>query len=323
MVTAILTVVGGLVPIGMSYLFRTILDQVVHITSTTGIITGALIGVLALRYLLDALNDLQSAFLYQYTQRLTRYKIQDHLNFELSRKISSFDADQFENPKVQDIISKVNREGVGRIPNYMNSIFFALNYGATLIGSFIALIPFGVWIPLLALLVAYPRYRVQRSVSVLQWGYFSWNTPNGRRMNMLSGILQKQLSALEIRLAGNRDAMLRRLKKLQEEIFEGVGKPLKSFMMQIWVPIFLEAVFVFVVVWIKLPLVAAGAISIGSLTFLIQMSDSVLSNTSNVSYQFANLLDDSLYVEDYFELLSLSPLIQDKKPGYTDFPHLA
>ena len=309
-------VVGGLIPIAMSYLFRTILDQVVHITSTTGVITGALVGFLAFRYLLDALNDLQNAFLYQYTQRLTRYKIQDHLNYELSRKISSFDADHFENPKVQDLISKIRREGMGRIPSYTNSIFFSLNYGATLIGSFIALIPFGIWIPFLAIVIAYPRYRVQRTVSVLQWGYFSWNTPLGRRMNMVTNMLQSKLTVMEARLAGNREALLARLKKFQNEIFEGVGKPLRTYMKQIWIPVLLEALFMFIVIWLKLPSVVAGAITIGGLTFLIQMSDSVLTNTSNVNGQLASLLDDSLYVEDYFELMSLSPLIKEKEPGH-------
>src|SRR5579885_1112843 len=95
LVASVLMGVGGLIPIAMSYLFRLALDSLIKVTTVHGVITVALIGIFALRYLIEAMNDFSNTFLYSYTQRLTRYKRQNHLNLEISRKISSLDVDHF------------------------------------------------------------------------------------------------------------------------------------------------------------------------------------------------------------------------------------
>ncbi|MDO8516083.1 MAG: ABC transporter ATP-binding protein [bacterium] len=317
-VTTTLMIIGGLIPIATSYLFKITLDQIISIADVRGVITVALLGFLALRYLLEALSAFQSAFLYQYTQRLTRFKIQNYLNLELSRKISSLDVDHFQNADTQDLIEKVRQESTWRIPNYTNNIFFIINYGATLVGSFLALIPFGIWIPFLAIAVSYPRYRVRRLTNKLAWSLFNERTPLSRRLSRDSSMLQQELYVTEIRIAGNRDAFLGRITKFQDEMFKSVGKPLDKFLQTIWMPILLEAVFIFIMIYIKLPLVIAGALSIGSLTFLMQMFDSILSNTRNVNDQVASLLDDSLYADNYFKLMALPSLIVDGAHEFGD-----
>src|SRR5262249_44134142 len=74
--------------------------------------------------------------------------------------------------------------------------------------------------------------------------------------------------------------------------------------------------FIFIMIYLKLPIVISGVLSIGSLTFLMQMFDSVIRYTQAVNEQILTLLDDSKYAEDYFELTSLPPLIKEKKPGH-------
>lgn len=315
-VATILMIIGGIIPIVVSYVSKIILDSIISITSVQGAITVALLGFLALRYLLEAIQDFQRAFLYQYTQRITRYKIQNYLNLELSNKISILDVDYFQNTKVQDLIQKVRRESFGRIPAYTNIIFFTINYGVTLIGSFVALIPFGFWIPLLAIAVSYPRYRVRRETSNLEWSLFNWSTPLSRRLNDISNMLQRELSVVEIRIAGSRNAFLKRVSKLQDKMLENIGKPLNKFLKTIWIPIILEAVFIYFMVYIKLPLVISGALSIGSLIFLMQMFDQIIGNTQSVNEQIATLFDDGLYSRNYFELMDLPPLITEKNPGH-------
>ena len=315
-ITTILSILGGLLPIIASYIFKITLDKIITISNTHSAITISFLGFLALRYLLEGLLDLERAFLYRYTQRLTRFKIQNYLNIELSRKISSFDIDHFQNSKTQDLIEKVRHESFSRIPAYTNNIFFALNYGVTLLGSFLALIPFGIWIPILAIAVSYPRYMILRETSNMEWSLFSSSTLLGRKLNNLSSILQREISVIEVRIAGSQEAFLKRVEKLQNKILENLGKPLRSFMNKIWAPILLEITFIFFMIYLQLPLVVSGILSIGGLTFLMQMFDQVIGNTQSVNEELSTLIEDARYSNNYFELMDLKPLVEEKNPGH-------
>lgn len=313
---SLLNILGGLIPIALSYITKSLIDHILVITTTSQVITVTVVGLLAFRYVLEGVTDFQRAFLYQYVQRMTRYKIQNYLNLEMSQKISLFDVDHFENPTTQNLINKVQRESFGRIPSYMSSIFFTITYGTTLIGSFIALTGYGLWVPVLAIAVSIPRYQLRRETTNLTWSLFNNQTPEQRLLGMLSDNIQKELSVIEIRLAGARDHFLKRIKQLQDKLFTGVGKPLKRYLGRIWIPILLESGFMFVMVYLKLPLVLTGIITIGSILFLIQMTDQIITNTQNVNEQIADLLEDSLYAKNYFDLMALPELIKERQPGH-------
>lgn len=314
-ITALSTLVIGFTPLAISYAFKIALDRLVTISTTRGAITVSLLGIIALRYLLEAFRGFQNAFLYQYTQRLTRYKIQNYLNVEMSKKISSLDIDYFEDAKTQNLIRKVSQEAFGRIPTYMNSVFFSLTYAVSLLASFIALIPFGIWIPIVFIIVSYPRIKLQKDNSEFKWTLFDWSTPMGRQLQYWSARMQEEGSVMEIKLSGAGEAVLKRIVELQDKLFETVEKPLKKFISKLWAPILIEAAVIFLLIYSKLPLVASGVLSIGTLTFLVQMFDQGLNSTQDLSDQVASLIDDSMYTEDYFKLMNLSPLLPEKIPG--------
>ena len=307
---------GSLIPLGLSYTLKLVLDELVHITTVSGTITTAVISYFALRYFLEGLNSFENVFLYQYTQRLTRYKIQNYLNIELSKRISTLDVDHFENPKTQDLIDKVKRESFWRIPEYSMDIFFTLSYGTGLVVSILALAPYGYWIPFAAIAITYPSFRLRQERASLEWNFFNDKTPTNRKLGELSSILQGENRVIETRIFGAREPILRRIVKLQNIIFDSMGNVLSRYMRKLWIPILIESIFILLLVIYKLPTVAAGLITVGSFTFFIQMLDRVMSNSQSLSSQISDLFEGSRYCRNYFELMDLPPLVVDKHPGH-------
>src|SRR3989344_3253512 len=74
----VLTVIGALVPIGISYSFKLLIDELIRIQTLGGIFTVALISFFAFRYVLELIDDLQSAIQYQYLDRIFRFKLENY-----------------------------------------------------------------------------------------------------------------------------------------------------------------------------------------------------------------------------------------------------
>ncbi len=193
-----------------------------------------------------------------------------------------------------------------------------MSQAITLVGSFIALIPFpyGWPYPTVAVFVSIPRLMAVRKRIGLEWSIFNRTTLENRKLLYWSNLTQNQNSVLEIRIFGARNNFLAQLRKFQDSLLKKSLAPLNNYLKATWIPVILEAVFFFIMIYFKLPAVIAGTFSIGSLTFFIQMLDRVTNNTRSVSYDLANLSADSMYIENYFKLLELPPLIKEKAPGY-------
>lgn len=312
----LLTILAGILPIVYSYTYKILIDGLIKNIGLTTVVPAVLISYLAYRYIIDMALDFQSLFLNQYVQRLVRFKMDSYLNYTISEKISSLDAHHFEDAETQNLIQKVREGSMGRIPSYTYSWFDAASMIITLTGAFIALIPYGWWPPIAAVAISIPRLLALRKRIGLEWNIFNNTTPENRKLRYLSNITQDQTSVLEFRIFGARKNFLRRLRQLQDGLLGKSLAPLNTYIKATWIPIILESVFFATMIYLKIPAVLAGVLSIGGLTFFVQMLDSVTNNTRAASYQLLNLNADSMYIENYFKLMDLQPLIKDKVPGY-------
>jgi ATP-binding cassette subfamily B protein len=311
-----LTIIGGVLPIAYSYTWKVFLDNLISHIGLGTVVPVILVSYLAYRYIIDMALDFQDVFLNQYIQRLVRFKMDDYLNYTISEKISSLDAHHFEDLETQNLIQRVREGSIGRIPVYTFSWFGATSMAITLIGAFLALIPYGWWPPLLAMAISIPRLLAIRKRIGIEWTIFNRTTPENRKLIYLSGLTQDQSSVLEFRIFGARENFLNRLRHLQDTLLEKSLAPLNSYAKSMWAPVVLEAIFFSGMVYLKIPAVLAGILSVGSLTFFVQMLDRVTNNTRSVSNQLLTLSADSMYIENYFKLMSLQPLLKDKIPGH-------
>src|SRR3990167_4622970 len=120
-----LTAIGALLPIGISYSFKLLIDELVGIQSAAGIVTIALLSFFAFRYILELIDDLQTSVQYQYLERILKYKMENYLTYRFTEKISGLDIAHFENSETQNLIQKAGDGFYWRIPNFINFLFYS------------------------------------------------------------------------------------------------------------------------------------------------------------------------------------------------------
>ncbi len=312
-----LTAVGALLPIGISYSFQLLIDELVGIQRMGGVITVALLSFFAFRYILELVDDLQSSIQYQYLDRILTYKMEKYLTYSITEKISGLDIAHFESPETQNLIQKANEGYYWRIPNFTRSLLYALYSIVALIGSFLVLLPFGFWIPLAMFASTIPRLFLRNKYSKVQWSLFSANTPESKDLWYLKGLLSDHQDIKELKVFQATEELLKRLKKLQNFIFETTKKTLNSYFKSYYWPLILELSVLALLAYIKLPLAAAGAVTIGSFTFYIQNLSRISGNSRDLIRYLADLYENNLYVDFYFDVLDLPKLIKEKEPGHT------
>lgn len=311
------SVIDGIMPIALSYSFKLLIDRVtLDISHKIEVVSLAILGILALRFLLQIISNLKNVLLIQYLQRISRYKMQNYINYSISEKISSLDVDYFENSETQDLISKVSRESVGRIPPYAETVFYLVSSMIALLLGIFALAPINIWIPLVAIIVGIPRVYTTRIRSNLEWSVFNKQTPESRKLSYYSGLAQSQLPVIEARVFRFRKEVLDNINHYQDIVFEGLRKAIRKYISLAWIPIICETVFVLAVIYLKIPATLKDTLSLGSLVFLAQVLAQTMSSASDLNSQVISMLEDSRYIRNYFELLELPAKIVDKKPGH-------
>lgn len=303
-------------PILLSYFYKLVLDKLITASQTGGVVTAVLLSLFSFRYVLSLGDSLWRFYRYQYLGKIFRFKMENALTFSFAKKMSELDMPHFENTETQNLIKKTTAGYTWRISEFTEDIFFALISIATFVGSFLVLLPFGFWIPLVMIGATVPRFILKNRHSKVAWSIFNQDIPEAKDLWYLSGVLESPESLKEIRISQSGPALLKKLAKLQEHIFKNTLKPLRRYILNSYVPTFLESGTLFVLVYLKLGPAAAGLISIGTFTFFVQMLDRISNSSQELVGEMARLYEQNLYVGYYFDVLNLPKVIKEKVPGH-------
>lgn len=312
----VLTILGAGVPIVFSYFYKLILDEIIRAQNTVGIITITLITLFSFRYLIDLLDNLRNAFHYEYMERVYWYKLTNEITYKFVEKLSQLDLGHFEDPETQNLIEKARRGYNFRVSNFIFFFSYVVYAAGTFIGSFIVLLPFGFWIPLLMTASIIPRFILRNKYTEVEWNIFDLKTPESKELSYLTWALEDPDHVKEIKIFQAVRPLLKRLRRLQNIIFESQKKPLKDYLASIYIPYVIEFSVLFGLVYLKLGPTVAGLITIGSFTFYTQMLDRLTQSSQQIGNNISKLYEHNLYVGHYFDVLGLQKLIKEPDPGY-------
>ena len=145
LILASVGIVRSIFPILVGYALKVVLDQIVISQTTNHVLTGALLGFFAFRYLIDFVQDFTLAFQYEYIDRLFMYRLENFLTLEFTTKLSELDMAHFENSETQTLLQKARQAHIWRINNFISHLLTLSVYIATFVGAIIVLIPYGFW----------------------------------------------------------------------------------------------------------------------------------------------------------------------------------
>lgn len=308
--------IGAISPIIAAYLFKFVLDNIVA-GSQTPVQVGIpliIIFVLAGYFLMRLVETVVYWGLnVAYYDYLLRNKFQNGLNYRYAQKLSSLDLGHLENPEIQNLITKVEHTFTWQIPDFIRMWNYIFSHGVGIIAATIALLPFGPWIPLVVLLVAAPRVYLKARHGNFVWSMYGGGAPEVKKLWYTRGLLTDPPSIIETRIFQSQEALLERLGGFQNYLYERNKNPLDNYRWVLFLAPLVETAVVFAIIYFMLPNALSGALTIGSLTFIITALEQMRNNTSWGAAHLGELYQNSLFVNPFFELMALPKLIKEKR----------
>ncbi len=299
------------VPFLTAYAMKLLIDglNLPH-AGAAGAIPTAILAALAARYLIGFFDNIVFfSYAQSYLDAVFRYKLQNMLGRRFHNKMMTLDLAHFEAPEVQDTINRARDSHIWRPSEYLRIMgVTAVDLTAFSI-AFVALFPYGWWLPLVVSAMSVPRLWVQAVSGNRQWGIWSQTTPESKKLWYTMRIMEDPMTVREARVNGTGPAFIAKLTGLQDYLFTSAEGELKRQFKLSLVPPLIEGVILFGIAWHFLLPVMGGVLSIGSFTLLLSMLDQLGARASSASTQIGRMYELSLYVESFDSFLKLPKLL--------------
>jgi len=276
------------------------------------VIPFIVICILASRYLISFFESIVYWGINQgYLDYFFRNEIQNEITLRFHKKVSGLDIALFEDPKVQDLISKTRDTMKWRIPDHLRACSFLLLDVVAFIVAFIALLPYGIWMPILIFLISIPRLILQAKYSTISWSIWGSGAPDVKKLWYLDYLLQDPMTVREMRISQSASRLLKKFYGIQQVLYGLYKKALNNYLKVLIFPPILEGIIIFIIAYQFLPSVLSGVLSIGTFSLIISMLEQLGTRAANASAHLGGIYESNLYLNHFFELLALPRVIKE------------
>jgi ATP-binding cassette, subfamily B, bacterial len=308
--------IGGLVSLASAIVLQQLIDRVIDAQAlgVTSSVPLLILVVLGARYGLNLMGGIFNWVLNQvYFDHLFRYRMQNALSLAFYQKLAHLDIAHFEDVASQNLITKARDTMQWRPPDFLRHFSYVVSSLVTFVSAFIVLLPFGWWIPVVITCAATPFMLLRIRYGDVQWSIFGSGAPDARKLWYFSWLLSNVTPIREIRIFRSADALLGKYDFIQNDLYERNRKPLVSYTKIVTIPQFVGAALLLFLAWLQLDSVMTGIMTVGTFALFISMIESLESSAEAAVLNFGELYSHSLYVEDFFAVLALPKLIQEKQ----------
>jgi ABC-type multidrug transport system fused ATPase/permease subunit len=305
-------IIGAIIPILIAFLYQYLIDELVVVEQEgLQVIPIAVISLLGLRYLLRIFEDfLLWSYNRGYLDYLLRYKLQNKINIEFSKKVLSLDIPHIEDPVTQDKVMKARDSMMWRLPDFMRTLLYFVERGSSIIASFIVLVTFGWWLPVVIAAISLPRLYLRAKLGNIQWSIYGAGVPESKKLWYLNWILSQPNVIRESKIFRSQEKLIERYKSLQQILFLRQKKVLDSVVKVFTLPTIVETVIIFIIASMYLPSLTQGLITIGSFTLLLSVIERYNDAVGGITSRLGELYENKFFVGQYFEVMDLEPLLK-------------
>ncbi len=295
-----LTLVAALVPLGVAYAGKRIVDAVVaHSRETTirwvvtelvlvGTMAGVQRGLGLVRQLLGA-------------------RLGIDINVAILEKALGLDLRYFEDPDFYDKLTRARREASSRPVALVTESFALIQNAITLVGYGALLVRFSGWAVAGLLLATVPATIAEMRYSKVAYRLRNWRSPESRRLLYLEYVLANDEHAKEVKLFGIGPLLMGRYRELGEQFY---AEDRKLAIRRAWITHALSmlATVAFYGAYAAMAiLAAAGALSLGNMTLYIMAFRQGQSAFQSILSGIGSMYEHNLYMSNLFDYLALAP----------------
>ena len=316
----LLRLVGAVIPLGVLWVGKLIVDEVVARIAAyqaTGVVEwDRLVWLLAAEFgiaLLGAAASRAGALL----ESLLGDLFANETSVKLMSHAAALDLEQLENAEIYDKLERARRQTVGRIALF-SLLLQSLQDFITLVSLAIALALYVPWLLVLLVIAVVPSLLGETHFAALGYSLlFSW-TPQRRQLDYLRFIGASDISAKELKLFGLSSFLVGRYDELAREFYH-VNRNLAIRRSAVSVALnalgtlgYYGAYAVIIYLTVTGYRSPAGVFTIGVLTFLAGSFRQSRDLIQRVLLSFAQVYEQSLYLDDLFGFFEIEPTIRDR-----------
>lgn len=311
LLSGILVVIQGVLPLAMLYLIKMIVDAVDEAISSPGteglsyilLLVGIAAGVSLIR--------ITCQYIAGYANEALSVKVEDHVYDRLHEKSITMDLEFYENPSYFDTLHRAQMEGPYRPAKIVNDLINLGQSGVSLIAVTGLLISFHWAVPIILFLAVLPGVLVKVKYSGVMYEWQRQRTGTQRKSGYLNWLLTGYVHAKELRMFG--------LGKLFGEEFSNLRKILRGEKLGIskkraiadilaHIP---SIVAVFGALGFIVYRAVQGIISIGALVMYYQAIQRGMEFFRGVLTGLTALYEDNLFISYFYEFLDFKEKIKD------------
>ncbi|MEN9577622.1 MAG: hypothetical protein RJA70_631 [Pseudomonadota bacterium] len=300
---AVLTLVAGVLPAGMAYVGKLIVDAVVAAIASGEAVDRAL----ALRYvvyeltLVGLLTAAQRGL--SVCESLLRALLGQRINELILEKALSLQLSDFEDSEFYDRMTRARREASAR-PLSLVKRAFGLAQNAVSLGVYGTLLTsFSPWAALILAVAALPLFVAETRFSNDAFRLFRWRAPETRKQMYLETLLAREDNAKEVQLFGLGPVFLARYRAIFAQLFsEDSRLTVRRGLWGLGLGLVSTAAFYGTYGWIVLS-TAAVSITLGDMTMYLLVFKQGQSAMAAMLTAIGGLYEDNLYLSNLYEYL--------------------
>jgi ATP-binding cassette subfamily B protein len=296
---AVLTLVGGLVPLGVAYAGKRIVDGVVaHDRRTTVAWVLVELGlVVALAVVQRGLGLVRSVL---------GLRLGVDINVTILEKALGLDLSYFEDSEFYDKLTRARREASSRPIALVTESFGLVQSIITLGGYAALLLRFSPWAVLALCLATVPATVAEMRYSKLAFKIRNWRSPESRRLLYLEYVLANDEHAKEVKLFGLGPTLLERYKKLSEEFYEEDRRLYVK--RAVWTQVLsLVGTGTFYAAYAAMAIMtAAGLLTLGNMTMYVLAFRQGQQSFQSALGAIGSMYEHNLYMSNLWEYLRLA-----------------
>lgn len=307
-VSLISRLLWALVPVGMLWVAKLIVDLVAAATIAKTGVPSDLWPLVGTEFALAIAGDLlmRAAGL---AESLLGDRFTHHIGVRLMRHASTLDLASFEDPVFYDKLERARRQSAARL-GMLSQIAGLLQTILSLLSVSIVIVSFSWWFLPVLVLALLPVFWGETRFAMLAYSLLYRWTPERRELDYLRLLGASISTAKEVKLFGLGDFLINRTEALFDRYFQenrklAVQKAVTNAALNI-----LPLAGYYGAYAVILYRTATGELSLGDLTFLAGAFQRSRNALENVFSTLSNVSEQALFVRDLFEFFDSKPTIE-------------
>jgi len=305
----ILRLFKAAIPVGQLYVGKLIIDEVIRCINNKELSYDQLWLYIAIEFGLAIISEVLNRLI-NLTDSLLGDLYSNSSSVELMNKAATIDLSMYENADFYDKLERARRQTTGRVV-LMSMVLSQLQDLITIVFLAAGLIAFEPWLILLLVVAVMPSFISEAYFSRFSYSLVRSWTPQRRELDYLRYIGASVETAKEIKVFGLDRFISDRFARIAKQYYEAnkalaIKRTLWGTLLQIGSVTAYYGAYVLIVIR-----TIAGVLSIGDLTFLSGSFNRLQNQLQNLLTTFTRITESAMYLQDYFEFLSIEPLIKD------------